>query len=65
DDATIKVTTAAIRSSDLYIYQGRTATEIGLVFGYDSIGIVIETRTGMTLLEKGDRIVPLCNGVDS
>jgi hypothetical protein len=61
DDVIVKVTTAAICGSDLHMYQGRTAAEAGLVFGHENMGVVIETGPGVTLLEKGDRIVlPLC-----
>jgi hypothetical protein len=57
DDVIVKVTTAAICGSDLHMYQGRTAAESGLVFGHENMGEVIETGSGVTLLEKGDRIV--------
>lgn len=57
DDVIVKVTTAAICGSDLHMYQGRTAAEAGLVFGHENMGIVIEAGPGVTLLEKGDRIV--------
>jgi threonine dehydrogenase-like Zn-dependent dehydrogenase len=57
DDVIVKVTTAAICGSDLHMYQGRTAAESGLVFGHENMGVVIEKGTGVTLLEKGDRIV--------
>lgn len=57
DDVIVKVTTAAICGSDLHMYQGRTAAETGLVFGHENMGIVLETGPGVTLLEKGDRIV--------
>lgn len=57
DDVIVKVTTAAICGSDLHMYQGRTAAESGLVFGHENMGVVIETGAGVTLLEKGDRIV--------
>jgi threonine dehydrogenase-like Zn-dependent dehydrogenase len=53
----VKVTTAAICGSDLHMYQGRTAAENGLVFGHENMGVVIEKGSGVTLLEKGDRIV--------
>jgi threonine dehydrogenase-like Zn-dependent dehydrogenase len=57
DDVIVKVTTAAICGSDLHMYQGRTAAEAGLVFGHENMGTIIETGSGVTLLEKGDRIV--------
>lgn len=57
DDVIVKVTTSAICGSDLHMYQGRTAAEAGLVFGHENMGVVIETGQGVTLLNKGDRIV--------
>jgi threonine dehydrogenase-like Zn-dependent dehydrogenase len=57
DDVIVKVTTAAICGSDLHMYQGRTAAESGLVFGHENMGEIIEKGSGVTLLEKGDRIV--------
>ncbi|KXT04420.1 hypothetical protein AC578_3602 [Pseudocercospora eumusae] len=39
DDAIIKVTTSCICGSDLHMYEGRTAAESGLVFGYCMLGI--------------------------
>ena len=45
-------------------YQGRTAAETGLVFGHENMGVVIETGSGVTLLEKGDRIVLPFNVAD-
>lgn len=64
DDVIVKVTTAAICGSDLHMYQGRTAAENGLVFGHENMGIVMETGSGVTLLEKGDRIVLPFNVAD-
>jgi threonine dehydrogenase-like Zn-dependent dehydrogenase len=64
DDVIVKVTTAAICGSDLHMYQGRTAAESGLVFGHENMGVVIETGSGVTLLEKGDRIVLPFNVAD-
>lgn len=46
------------------MYQGRTAAEAGLVFGHENMGIVVETGAGVTLLEKGDRIVLPFNVAD-
>lgn len=64
DDVIVKVTTAAICGSDLHMYQGRTAAEAGLVFGHENMGIVVEKGQGVTLLEKGDRIVMPFNVAD-
>ena len=46
------------------MYQGRTAAEGGLVFGHENMGIVTEIGSGVTLLEKGDRIVLPFNVAD-
>jgi threonine dehydrogenase-like Zn-dependent dehydrogenase len=54
----------AICGSDLHMYQGRTAADKGLVFGHENMGIIIETGEGVTLLEKGDRIVLPFNVAD-
>lgn len=64
DDVIVKVTTAAICGSDLHMYQGRTAAEAGLVFGHENMGVVIDAGPGVTLLEKGDRIVLPFNVAD-
>ena len=44
--------------------QGRGAAEAGLVFGHENVGVVIETRPGVTLLKRGDRIVLPFNAAD-
>jgi len=64
DDVIIKVTTAAICGSDLHMYQGRTAAQPGLIFGHENMGIIVEVGEGVTLLEKGDRIVLPFNVAD-
>lgn len=50
--------------NDISMYQGRTAAEGGLVFGHENMGVVTEIGTGVTLLEKGDRIVLPFNVAD-
>ncbi|GAM84243.1 hypothetical protein ANO11243_022370 [Dothideomycetidae sp. 11243] len=64
DDVLIKVTTAAICGSDLHMYQDRTAAEKGLVFGHENMGVIIEIGSGVTLLQKGDRVVLPFNVAD-
>ncbi|MCJ1288739.1 hypothetical protein MMC34_000268 [Xylographa carneopallida] len=64
DDAIIKVTTAAICGSDLHMYQGRTAAQKGLVFGHENMGTIEELGEGVTLLQKGDRVVLPFNVAD-
>lgn len=46
------------------MYQGRTAAEAGLIFGHENMGIVEEVGSGVTLLNKGDRVVMPFNVAD-
>ena len=46
------------------MYQGRTAAESGLIFGHENMGIVTEIGSGVTLLQKGDRVVLPFNVAD-
>jgi threonine dehydrogenase-like Zn-dependent dehydrogenase len=64
DDIIVKVTTAAICGSDLHMYEGRTAAEPGITFGHENMGIVEELGKGVTLLNKGDRVVMPFNVAD-
>jgi threonine dehydrogenase-like Zn-dependent dehydrogenase len=57
NDVIVKVTTSCICGSDLHMYEGRTAAEIGIVFGHENMGIVDEVGEGVALLKKGDRVV--------
>jgi threonine dehydrogenase-like Zn-dependent dehydrogenase len=50
--------------NNISMYQGRTAAEGGLVFGHENMGVVTEIGSGVTLLEKGDRIVLPFNVAD-
>jgi len=52
-----RVTSGAIRGSDLHMYEGRTAAVPGIIFGHENMGIVDEIGSGVTLLKKGDRVV--------
>ncbi|GJN76891.1 hypothetical protein PLIIFM63780_000379 [Purpureocillium lilacinum] len=64
DDIIVRVTTAAICGSDLHMYEGRTAAEPGITFGHENMGVVEELGTGVTLLQKGDRVVMPFNVAD-
>jgi len=57
DDIIVRVTTTCICGSDLHMYEGRTAAQSGIVFGHENMGIVEEVGAGVTLLQKGDRVV--------
>lgn len=46
------------------MWEGRTAAEQGLIFGHENMGIIEEVGTGVTLLQKGDRIVMPFNVAD-
>ena len=64
DDIIVKVTTAAICGSDLHMYEGRTGAEAGITFGHENMGTVEEVGAGVTLLQKGDRVVMPFNVAD-
>lgn len=55
-DALIRITSTAICGSDLHMYEGRTAAETGIVFGHENMGVVEEVGSGVTRIERGDRV---------
>lgn len=58
DDIILKVTATAICGSDLHLYRGKIpATEQGDIFGHEFMGIVEEVGSGVTAVQKGDRVV--------
>lgn len=57
NDAIVKITTIAISSSDLHMYEGRTAAKPGIIFGHENLGIVEEIGSGVTDIKVGDRVV--------
>ncbi|KAA1473714.1 GroES-like protein [Dentipellis sp. KUC8613] len=57
NDVIVKITTSCICGSDLHMYEGRTAAEPGIVFGHENMGIVEQVGPGVSLLQKGDRVV--------
>jgi len=57
-DAIIQITSTAICGSDLHLYDGyMMGMEKGDVLGHEPMGIVIETGSAVTNLQKGDRVV--------
>src|SRR5690606_9874220 len=56
-DAIIRVTSTAICGSDLHIYNGMIPQPRSMVLGHEFMGIVEEVGSGITNLQKGDRIV--------
>lgn len=57
NDVVVRVTSTAICGSDLHMYEGRTAAEPGIVFGHENMGIIEEIGSGVTALQRGDRVV--------
>lgn len=57
-DAIIKITATAICGSDLHLYNGvMPSMEAGDVIGHEPMGVVVETGSKVTNLQKGDRVV--------
>jgi glutathione-independent formaldehyde dehydrogenase len=57
NDVIVRITSTCICGADLYVYEGRTGAEPGLVLGHENLGIVEEVGAGVTALEQGDRVV--------
>lgn len=58
DDIILKVTATAICGSDLHMYRGKVpAMKSGDILGHEFMGEVVELGTGVTKLQKGDRVV--------
>ena len=58
DDILLKVTATAICGSDLHMYRGKIpAMKSGDILGHEFMGEVVETGTGVTALQRGDRVV--------
>jgi glutathione-independent formaldehyde dehydrogenase len=57
NDVIVRVTSTAICGSDLHMYEGRTAAEPGIVFGHENLGIIDQVGSGVTSLNRGDRVV--------
>jgi threonine dehydrogenase-like Zn-dependent dehydrogenase len=57
-DAIIKVTSTAICGSDVHLYDGYIPTmQKGDILGHEFMGEVVEVGSGVTNLNKGDRVV--------
>lgn len=57
-DAIIRVTSTAICGSDLHLYNGFIPTmKRGDVLGHEFMGEVVDVGTGVTTLQRGDRVV--------
>jgi alcohol dehydrogenase len=57
DDIILRVTSTAICGSDLHIYDGFIPQAKDQVLGHEFMGIVEETGSEVTKLQKGDRVV--------
>jgi threonine dehydrogenase-like Zn-dependent dehydrogenase len=56
-DIILKVTATAICGSDLHIYSGGLPQPRPMVLGHEFMGIVEETGSGISNLQRGDRVV--------
>lgn len=56
-DIILKVTATAICGSDLHIYSGGIPQPRPMVLGHEFMGIVEEAGSGVTNLQRGDRVV--------
>ncbi|MDB4874941.1 MAG: glutathione-dependent formaldehyde dehydrogenase [Gemmatimonadetes bacterium] len=57
-DIIIKITSTAICGSDLHLYDGyQPGMQSGDILGHEPMGVVVETGSAITNLEKGDRVV--------
>jgi threonine dehydrogenase-like Zn-dependent dehydrogenase len=58
DDVIIRITATAICGSDLHLYRGKVpGMKSGDILGHEFMGEVVETGSGVTALQKGDRVV--------
>lgn len=53
-DVIVKITTTNICGSDLHMYEGRTAVEVGKVLGHENLGVVCEVGPAVDRIRKGD-----------
>ena len=57
DDVILRVTSTAICGSDLHIYNGFLPQKRPMTLGHEFMGIVEEVGSGVTKLQRGDRVV--------
>ena len=57
DDVILRITSTAICGSDLHIYNGFLPQTRPMTLGHEFMGIVEEVGSGVTKLQKGDRVV--------
>ena len=56
-DAVIRISTAGICGSDLHMFEGRTSSKPGTVFGHENMGVVKEVGSAVHSIKVGDRVV--------
>ena len=58
EDILLRITATAICGSDLHLYRGKVpGMKHGDILGHEFMGIVEEVGTGVTRLQRGDRVV--------
>lgn len=57
DDVILRVTATAICGSDLHIYNGFLPQPEDMILGHEFMGVVEEVGSGVTELQRGDRVV--------
>src|SRR3954462_3706970 len=57
EDVIVRVTSTAICGSDLHIFNGFIPQKNDMVMGHEFMGIVEETGSAVTKVQKGDRVV--------
>ena len=58
DDIVLKITATAICGSDLHLYRGKMPElKNGDILGHEFMGTVVDAGSGITALQKGDRVV--------
>ncbi|MCC2681906.1 MAG: glutathione-independent formaldehyde dehydrogenase [Nitrosospira multiformis] len=58
DDIVLKITATAICGSDLHLYRGKMPElKNGDILGHEFMGTVVDAGSGVTTLQKGDRVV--------
>src|ERR1700744_2231147 len=58
DDIILPITATAICGSDLHLYRGKVPQlKSGDILGHEFMGVVEDVGSGVTKLEKGDRVV--------
>jgi threonine dehydrogenase-like Zn-dependent dehydrogenase len=58
EDAIVRVTRSCICGSDLHLYNGNVPdTRVGMTFGHEFTGVVVEVGTDVTKVKVGDHVI--------